>query len=58
MHPVDGGEANRITYVVKRGDTLSRIASRHRVSVKQLMSWNKKRTTRIVIGERLRIYKG
>jgi membrane-bound lytic murein transglycosylase D len=58
MNPSGGPQGERITYVVKRGDTLSVIARRHRVSVKQLMSWNKKRTTRIVIGERLRIYKG
>jgi membrane-bound lytic murein transglycosylase D len=58
MHASGGSLGERITYVVKRGDTLSRIATRHRVTVQELMSWNKKRSTRIVIGERLRIFKG
>ncbi len=46
----------QITYVVQRGDTLSIISARHRVSVGQLMNWNRKRSTRIHVGERLRIY--
>jgi len=50
----EGGRS--ITYVVQRGDTLSTISARHRVSVRQLMSWNSKRSTRIRVGERLRIY--
>ena len=45
-----------VTYVVQRGDTLSIISARHRVSVRQLMHWNSKRSTRIRVGERLRIY--
>jgi len=45
-----------ITYVVQRGDTLSAISERHRVSINQLMSWNRKHSTRIRVGERLRIY--
>jgi len=45
-----------ITYVVQRGDTLTIISARHRVSVGQLMNWNRKRSTRIHVGERLRIY--
>ena len=57
MHST-GSQGKRITYVVRRGDTLSVIAQRHRCSVRELMSWNKKRTTRIRIGERLRIYQG
>lgn len=46
----------QITYVVQRGDTLSTISKRHRVSVHDLMSWNKKHNTRIRVGERLRIF--
>lgn len=51
-------EASRrqITYVVQRGDTLSAISERHRVSINQLMHWNRKQSTRIRVGERLRIY--
>ena len=46
----------RLTYVVRRGDTLASIGRRHNVSVRQIMRWNRKRSQRIVIGERLRIY--
>jgi membrane-bound lytic murein transglycosylase D len=42
-------------YVVRRGDTLSRIGRRHGVSVKQLMRWNGKRSAHIRVGERLRV---
>ena len=49
-------ERSAITYVVRRGDTLSKIGKRHRVSVRQLMNWNRKHNTRIRVGERLRIY--
>ena len=52
----DRGSRDSITYVVQRGDTLSIISARHRVSVRQLMNWNSKRSTRIRVGERLRIY--
>lgn len=34
----------KITYKVKKGDTLSSIARRHHVSVKQIHSWNGKRS--------------
>ncbi len=50
------GERSAITYVVRRGDTLSKIGKRHRVTVRQLMTWNGKRNTQIRVGERLRIY--
>jgi membrane-bound lytic murein transglycosylase D len=45
----------RRTYVVRRGDTLSAIGRRHKVSVSQLMKWNRKRSAQIRVGERLRI---
>ena len=47
--------ANYTSYRVRRGDTLSSIARLHKVSVKQIMSWNRKRSTRIHVGERLRV---
>ena len=56
LHAPEEGAGQRITYVVQTGDTLSRIARLHRVSVSQLMSWNKKHNTRIRVGEHLRIY--
>lgn len=47
---------NASYYRVKRGDTLGAIASRHRVSVKQLMRLNKIRNPRALrAGQRLRI---
>ena len=42
-------------YVVRRGDTLSSISRRHRVSVAQIMKWNGKRSAHIRVGERMRI---
>ncbi len=44
---------NGKTYIVKKGDTLHRIASSFGVSIAQLKSWNRLRTTRIVIGQEL-----
>ena len=43
------------TYRVRRGDSLSSIASRHRVSVDQLMAWNQLSSTRIYPGQTLRV---
>lgn len=41
-------------YTVRRGDSLSRIASRHRVSVRDLQAWNNLGSrTRIHVGDRL-----
>ena len=46
-----------IVYKVKSGDTLGGIASRHRVSVKQLQRWNGINGTMIRVGQRIKIYK-
>lgn len=46
-----------ITYRVKKGDTLSRIAARHDVSVAELRKWNKLRGSSIKVGARLTIRK-
>jgi len=44
----------RITYVVRAGDTLSRIAKTFRVDIRQLLGWNKLRTANsIKIGQKL-----
>ncbi|MGL5956392.1 MAG: LysM peptidoglycan-binding domain-containing protein [Brevinema sp.] len=45
-----------IRYKVKRGDTLDGIALKYKVQRNQLLSWNNKRTTRIYIGESLKIH--
>jgi membrane-bound lytic murein transglycosylase D len=42
---------------VRKGQTLSTIASANKVSVKDIQRWNKLRTTRINVGQRLAIYK-
>lgn len=44
-------------YKVKKGDTLSRIAKNHRVSVKDLMRWNNLKNDRIREGQTLIIKK-
>ncbi len=48
----------KLTYVVRRGDTLFTIAQRYKVRMKDLMRWNGlKRGQVIKVGERLVIYK-
>ena len=50
----DGREA--IRYRVRSGDSLGQIAMRFGVKVSQIKAWNKLRTDRIGIGDRLLIY--
>ena len=50
------GGSSKTCYVVKSGDTLSHIARRYRVSVKQLMNWNHLRSDRLSIGQKIFIY--
>jgi membrane-bound lytic murein transglycosylase D len=47
----------RISYKVRSGDSLGKIASRHGVTVAQLKSWNHLRSNTIRAGQRLYIYK-
>ncbi len=50
-------ESNRVTYKVKRGDTLSEIADRFDVSVRELMTWNRLRqSSSLRAGQRLVVY--
>ena len=44
-----------IVHVVKRGDTLSEIAARYRVSQKQIQRWNKLSSSRIYAGQSLKV---
>lgn len=47
-----------VTYKVRKGDTLGAIASKHGVSVSQLMKWNRiKSANRLQIGQTLQIVK-
>ena len=53
---IDAAERkNPIVYVVKRGDTLSDIAVRYRVSLGQIKRWNKLRGSRIYPGQSLKV---
>ena len=59
--PGKGGTAssdsNRMTYKVKRGDTLSEIADKFNVSVRELMTWNRLReSSSLRTGQRLVVY--
>jgi membrane-bound lytic murein transglycosylase D len=51
------GEAARMTYEVRRGDTLSEIAEKFNVSVQQLVTWNRLRqSSSLRTGQRLVVY--
>ena len=47
---------NQITYKVRKGDYLGRIASKYKVSVTSLKRWNNLRSNNVTIGQRLKIY--
>ena len=47
---------NKITYTVKKGDVLGRIAENHGVGLSELKSWNKLTSNNIQIGQKLVIY--
>ena len=50
-------ETSKVTYKVRRGDTLSEIADRFDVSVRELMTWNRLRqSSSLRAGQRLVVY--
>jgi len=49
-------QTGKITYKVRRGDTLGEIAQKYRVSIGNLRSWNNLRGSTIRAGQRLTIY--
>lgn len=55
----DTGRSNGkyITYKVRKGDTLGKIAKKYKVSVKNLKKWNNLKNNTIKIGRVLKIYK-
>ena len=54
----DGGDGERITYKVKSGDTLGKIAGMYRCSVANIKRWNNLKSTNIRVGQRPVIYRG
>ncbi len=51
------GTGNMIQHTIKNGETLGVIASKYKVSVKEIQSWNGMSNTRITAGKKLKIYK-
>lgn len=49
--------SNRISYIVKEGDTLDSISKKYKVSVKKLKKDNRKKSNLLKIGEKIEIYK-
>lgn len=45
-----------ITYTVKSGDYLGKIANKYNCKVKDILLWNDKKNTKIKVGEKLKIY--
>ena len=48
-------KATWITYTVKSGDNLSRIAQKYGVSVSDIKKWNNLKSTKIYVGQKLKI---
>lgn len=55
-HADDSGQEGTARYIVKKGETLEKIAADHGVTVKQLKMWNKLRSSTIGIGQELLIH--
>ena len=53
-----GGKSTKKTiYTVKKGDNLGKIASRHGVSINNLKRWNRMKSNKVRVGQRLAIYR-
>ncbi|MDN3668067.1 transglycosylase SLT domain-containing protein [Echinicola jeungdonensis] len=48
----------KITYRVRRGDALGKIASRHNITISELKAWNGLHSNLIKVGQTLTIYQG
>lgn len=53
---VASSSSNRVTYKVKSGDVLGKIADRHGVSVTQIKEWNNLNSNLIRVGQTLYLY--
>lgn len=51
-----GNKSKTVTYTVKSGDTLSKIAKQYHVSVSDLKKWNNLKSDRININQKLKIH--
>ncbi|MEG1334107.1 MAG: LysM peptidoglycan-binding domain-containing protein, partial [Bacteroides sp.] len=57
-HSRSSGSSDNITYhKIRSGETLSTIAEKYKVRIKDLQNWNGLRNTNIAAGKRLKIYK-
>ena len=57
--PIKKSNPTYVTYVVRKGDTLSDIANKHRgVTVTKIKSDNNIKGSHLKIGQKLKIYKG
>lgn len=50
-------ELERIVHIVKRGETLTKVANRYGVSTANIKRWSHKRSNSVKVGERLIIYR-
>ncbi|MBF2562379.1 1,4-beta-N-acetylmuramoylhydrolase [Listeria seeligeri] len=50
--------SSSVTYTVVKGDTLSKIASKYKVSVANLKSWNNLKSDTIYVGQKLKVSAG
>ena len=48
--------SDRSVHIVKKGETLSKIAQKYHVGVKQLRSWNNLKSDNLKIGQKLIVY--
>lgn len=54
-HRTNGTAGKTATYVVKRGDTLEKIAEKYSVTISELKKWNDLKSSRITVGQKLKI---
>lgn len=52
-----GKTGKKVVYKVKKGDTLTKIASRHGITVSNLKRWNRIKGNSVVVGQKIVIHK-
>jgi membrane-bound lytic murein transglycosylase D len=55
--PAAAAETSRVVHRVRRGETLMSIARRYSTNVASIRDWNRLRSTRITVGQRLTIHR-